>query len=213
MSTRNPMFAGAAVVATLAFGVSCGSGMEEAPLAPTSPTAAASTAASAAEPAHAPNSPPELNVSTKPPIGADGKIAAGNPPAPVKINLCRSRDSDEGDRLVRFKVDWADGAVTGQGAPGAGLSPEDNPSDTGCDSEGCCRHYHTYLDRGIFFVTASLSDGHLEDESRSVSSLALVSTTIKIDTEHSTSNVATLTSPEQTMWATVMGWAGISAGA
>ena len=156
----------AASAATLALLVSCAGDRKAA-----SPTAASpllEQRAGDGTVAVKANNPPTVVARVEP--APSGGVLTGKLPFDVKINLCQSSDPDPGDS-IRFDVSWGDGVETGPGRPGAGIDPANDP--TGCEGADCCRHRHRFDRAGSFQVEARVSDKHLEDQSRDVSSLAI----------------------------------------
>jgi len=110
------------------------------------------------------NSPPIMDLRTRPPAvpGDPYPVISGPSPLTVRFNLCRSSDPDmepedgsEGDSL-NWQFNFGD----------------DRPVSEGPDTARVCRTEHTYAE-GVYVATVSVTDKHLEDQD-DFSSLARV---------------------------------------
>jgi hypothetical protein len=105
---------------------------------------------------------PALDTSTSPPT------LRGTAPFTVQLNLCGSSDADAGDSL-NWQFHFGD-----SGAPPFDASGVFKP-----DFDHQCRAEHTYRE-GNFTATLSVTDKHLEDQSRDVGALARTTQQIQI---------------------------------
>lgn len=87
------------------------------------------------------NDPPEAVFIIHPSEGRDGRVY-GPTPFTVTINMCKTRDVDEGDEL-RFRYDF---------------------EGTGHYTRGICRASHTYVDDGCRVAVACASDRQPDHE-------------------------------------------------
>jgi len=108
---------------------------------------------------------PEADRSTQPPT------ISGTPPLTVAFGLCQSDDADPGDSL-NWQYNFGD---SGRAAfnPDGSFNP---------DTDHACRTEHTYAE-GVYTAWVSVTDKHLEDQSKGVRSLARRSQAFTIKAE------------------------------
>jgi len=156
-----PMHWRGPAVATFAMALQgCGG---ESPLAPGQKTDTAAVAAAAGS-VRAQNAVPSLMVTTRP--VADNSTnpprVSGSAPLTVSFSLCNSGDSDAGDSL-NWQFHFGDSGQKPFNEDGSGFNH---------DAEQRCRVEHTYAAEGTYTAWVSVTDKHLEDQSRGVSALA-----------------------------------------
>ena len=122
------------------------------------------TASDGSAPLVAQNLPPNLVLRTTPP--ADPSTSPfptifGEAPLAVRFNLCRSDDPDPEDSL-NYQFSFGDSG-----------RPAFNPDGTFApDFDHFCRTEHVYGTPGTYTATVSVTDKHLEDQSREVVAFA-----------------------------------------
>jgi len=125
------------------------------------------------------NNPPVMRLRTSPPYapGNPYPVVMGPAPLTVRFNLCKSSDPDEGD-----PEDESDGdSLNWQFHFGDDGSDPFNADGTfNANFARVCRTEHTY-GTGTYVATVSVTDKHLEDQSRDVTGLARVTERLTID--------------------------------
>jgi hypothetical protein len=143
--------------------------------APTSPTAGASQPVATLEigSARALNVPPNLVVRTTPAAdySTNPPTISGAPPLDVFFGLCQSDDPDQGDSL-NWQYNFGD----------SGRKPFNDDGSFNPDTDHACRTEHTYAE-GTYTAWVSVTDKHLEDQSKGVRSLARRSQAFTIKAE------------------------------
>jgi PKD domain-containing protein len=161
---RGSPWARVAFVLVAAFHLSCGG-------APTAPQHGsdvdrgyASATSKANMEAGAQNLPPNFVLRTTPPADASTipfPTISGEAPLAVRFNLCRSDDPDPEDSL-NYQFSFGDSG-----------RPAFNPDGTFApDFDHFCRTEHLYGTPGTYTATVSVTDKHLEDQSRQVVAFA-----------------------------------------
>jgi hypothetical protein len=157
--------------------LSCGG---ESPSEPTPPRAgsAATVEFGGGAALGASNALPVLRLKTWPEAvaGHPYPVVTGVAPLTVRFNLCESTDPDlaneenpEGDSL-NWQFHFGD-----DGTPAFNDDGTFNP-----DFGHFCRTEHTYTEGGSYVATASVTDKHLEDQSRDVSATARVTESVTV---------------------------------
>src|SRR5262245_18020409 len=119
------------------------------------------------------NAPPTIVVRTTPAAdySTDPPTISGPPPLTGLFNLCQSEDTDPGDSL-NWQFNFGDSAKRAFNDDGTF-----NP-----DTDHVCRTEHTYAE-GTYTTWVSVTDKHLEDQSKGARSLARKSQAITIRAE------------------------------
>jgi hypothetical protein len=125
------------------------------------------------------NSPPILVLKTTPRAqdAVPYPVISGVAPLTVKFNLCESSDPEQnledpeaGDTL-NHQFHFGDD----------GTEPFDEDGSFNPDFDHFCRTEHTYEEAGSYLATVSVTDKHLEDQSREVSAQARVTRQVAIE--------------------------------
>jgi hypothetical protein len=130
------------------------------------------------------NSSPILVVRTTP-VANNATVpyptVSGLVPLTVRFNLCRSDDPEQ-ILLPNGTFDPTGDTITWQFHFGDSDRPAFNPNGTfNPDFEHFCRVDHVYYRPGSYTATLSVTDKHMEDQSRGVSALARVTTRLTIE--------------------------------
>jgi hypothetical protein len=165
---------------------------------PAAPTAERGTTvvAPAGGVATAMNLAPVLRLKTDPPVN-NGTVS-GVIPLTVMFNLCPSDDPDNpgglipGGDTLNWQFNFGDGRL-----PAFNRDGTFNP-----DFEQSCRVEHTYFNPGIYTVTLSVTDKHLEDQGRGVVALARTTQQITVGAAPSCVTPGSSTIPGQSQAAT-----------
>lgn len=149
------LFLEAAAISVAAMTLSCAGGDRSAPTTATPVSASTRDGGSVT----AKNVAPALVVRTIPPFDGSNTIT-GSSPLTVTFGLCQSSDADAGDSL-NWQFNFGD-----SGRPAFNPNGTFNP-----DWEHQCSAQHVYKE-GVYTAWVSVTDKHLEDQGKGVSSLA-----------------------------------------